>query len=521
MENIVSNFNFSDGLNSWYRNDSSCFAEVVSDESNYINGVRPKSGNSYAIVTNRTKCHQGLEQDITDRIKRNTSYRFSAYVRFSGEIVEFTAVLATLKLENDRDGSADYHTIGSALVSNDKWVNLEGSFSVRSITGQVTIYLEGPPPGIDLLIDSVNIFISNREPERQELVILHRQFQEEVRIRQKAEEDYRKVLNENKALKELIKEYGRFCNSDHMVKFTWFKPLDLPDTYTEQDHLGRGGFGDVYKAVINGTTVAIKMPKPEYRQGAREFNQEVEILGRIRHPNLVTLIGACPERYALVYEYLPEGSLEDRLKDKQALTWKERIKIASSICSTLVFLHNMKPHPIAHSDLKPSNILFDGNNVCKLSDFGISRFLKYTYDTKTPNHVTIEAAGTSCYIDPEFVTSHKLTPQSDVYAFGIILLQLVTGKGPNKIREFVFRKLQMTLDDINLKIFKERTLLQQQKLMDKLLEDAKLVEWPIDVAVKMTSLGLWCSADERKDRPDLVTEVWSEIESMNGFDPDN
>ncbi|KAJ4794828.1 U-box domain-containing protein kinase family protein [Rhynchospora pubera] len=311
----------------------------------------------------------------------------------------------------------------------------------------------------------------------------------------KKEKDYQEVDNSyNKRMEILAKEYEKFriwiedqaSNSYGMVRFTEFTPQELEAATNDKMNticLGIGGFGSVYKAVIGKTRFAMKT--------------------------------VSKERESLI------KNLEDRLKDKKTFSWGERIKIAASICSALVFLHNTKPNPIAHGDLKPSNILFDVNNVCKLSDFGISRLLNYTNDTITPNHITQLPKGTPFYRDPEFEASGQLTPQSDVYAFGIIMLQLVTGKGPIKIREFVFRKLQTTLDDINLKIFKERTLLQQQKLIEKLLEDAKLVEWPIDVAVKMTSLGLWCSADERKDRPDLMTEVWSEIESMNGFDPNN
>ncbi|KAJ3706781.1 hypothetical protein LUZ61_010486 [Rhynchospora tenuis] len=296
-----------------------------------------------------------------------------------------------------------------------------------------------------------------------------------------------------------------------MVKFTWFDPSDLPTNFMEQKcYLGGGGFGDVYLAEINHTRVAIKVPRKDW-QGGREFNQEVDILGRIRHPNLVILIGACPKRYALVYEYLPNGSLSDRLfptEDKIVLSWKERVKIATDICSVLVFLHNMEPNPIAHGDLKPGNILFDSNNICKLSDFGISRFLKYTNDTETANHETQVTKGTPYYRDPDFEATHKLTPQSDVFAFGIILLQLVTGEIPYKLREKVIEIIG------SIEIFKAKNQSQQREILEE-FPDANLVDSPINEAVKMICLGIQCSDPKRKNRPDLKKVVWNEI--MNGL----
>ncbi|KAJ3708412.1 hypothetical protein LUZ61_012117 [Rhynchospora tenuis] len=342
---------------------------------------------------------------------------------------------------------------------------------------------------------------------------------------------YIKVLDENKALKIteiLAKECEKFstwiedqASNSYGIRFNELTRSEVLALKLSKA-IGQGGYGTVFEAVLNGKTVALKVPIKGCEIENREFNQEVEILRRIRHPNLVTLIGACPELYALVYEYLPNGSLEHRLSptNKESLSWKERIKIAAAICSALVFLHNIKPQPIAHGDLKPSNILFDLNNVCKLTDFGISRVLKHTEDTTTFNHKTNEPKGTSSYEDPDFVASHKLTRRADVYAFGIILLQLVTGQDAIKLRDHVFQKLQTPSDDINLENFQRKPVKMKKRILEKFV-DANLVDWPIDEVVKMTSLGLRCSNDARKNRPDLVSEVWIEIESMNGFASDS
>jgi len=219
---------------------------------------------------------------------------------------------------------------------------------------------------------------------------------------------------------------------------------------------------------------------------------QVVILRSTRHENLVTLIGICSKRLALIYVFLPNGTLLDRLNG-ESFSWEERIEAAMSICTALEFLHSAKPKPIAHGDLKPINILFDANNVCKLIDFGIARLLNYKSDTATPGHTTEFGSGSRYYIDPEFIRHSRLTPQSDVHALGIILLQLVTARDPENLRYDV--------EEHNL----------GEQLVDSRLE---LDDRSKPDAVEMMRLGLQCSNDKRKDRPDLATEVLPVLESM-------
>jgi serine/threonine protein kinase len=211
----------------------------------------------------------------------------------------------------------------------------------------------------------------------------------------------------------------------------------------------------------------------------------------------MTLIGACVETPALIYEYLPNGSLEDRLMCKNntpPLSWQARVRIAYEICSALSFLHCSKPHGIVHGDLKPDNILLDSNSISKISDFGLCRQLSWTESASIPFHLTDCPKGTLAYMDPEYFSTWMMTPQFDVYAFGIILLRMVTCKDPRGIRHLVEEA--------------------QKKSRLETLIDASAGGWPFKEAQRMVSLGLRCSNPVRKKRPDLSTEVWKDIKSM-------
>ncbi|KAL7203416.1 hypothetical protein ACSBR2_016656 [Camellia fascicularis] len=274
---------------------------------------------------------------------------------------------------------------------------------------------------------------------------------------------------------------GATCNFDRSLK------------------IGEGGYGSIYKGLLRHTQVAIKMLKSNSSQGPSEFQQEVNILSKLRHPNLVTLIGACPEFCILVYEYYPNGSLEDRLLCKDntpPLTWQTRIRIAAELCSVLVFLHSCNPHSIVHGDLKPANILIDANLVSKLSDFGICRVL--TQDESSSTNTTLyritNPKGTLVYMDPEFLSTGELTPKSDVYSFGIILLQLLTGRSATGIA----REVQNALDKGNLK-----------NLLDSTAGD-----WPFVQAKRLAHLAIRCCEMNRRNRPDLASEVWRVLEPM-------
>ncbi|XP_058082220.1 U-box domain-containing protein 33 isoform X2 [Magnolia sinica] len=260
--------------------------------------------------------------------------------------------------------------------------------------------------------------------------------------------------------------------------------------------IGEGGYGCVYKGMLRHTAVAVKLLRPESSQGQCEFQQEVIVLSKVRHPNLVTLIGTCPGAGALIYEFLANGSLEDRLscKDNTApLSWQTRTRIAADICSALIFLHSNRPDGIVHGDLKPGNVLIDSNYVAKLGDFGICRLIPQK-DTDTTLCLMTDPKGTPLYMDPEFRATGVLTPRSDVYSFGIIILRLLTGKPVLGIAKEVEDAL------------KNGCL---QRVLDETAGD-----WPFVQAKQLAHIGVRCCQLSRKNRPDLVSEVWRVLEPM-------
>ncbi|KAI3453926.1 hypothetical protein Pfo_010589 [Paulownia fortunei] len=199
--------------------------------------------------------------------------------------------------------------------------------------------------------------------------------------------------------------------------------------------LGEGGFGRVYKGYVverlrpglKAQPVAVKLLDVEGLQGHREWLAEVIFLGQLRHPNLVKLIGYCceDEDRLLVYEFMPRGSLENHLFKRlsNSFPWARRLKIAIGAAKGLAFLHGAEK-PVIYRDFKTSNILLDSDFNIKLSDFGLAKIGPEGSDT----HVTTRVMGTYGYAAPEYVNTGHLTTKSDIYSFGVVLLELLTGR---------------------------------------------------------------------------------------------
>ncbi|KQK07863.1 probable serine/threonine-protein kinase PBL25 [Brachypodium distachyon] len=195
--------------------------------------------------------------------------------------------------------------------------------------------------------------------------------------------------------------------------------------------IGEGGFGKVYKGQLeNGQVVAVKQLDLNGFQGNREFLVEVLMLSLLHHPNLVSLVGYCAdgEQRLLVYEYMPLGSLADHLldltSDQIPLSWHKRMKIAHGTAKGLEYLHEKANPPVIYRDLKSPNILLDEEYNPKLSDFGLAKLGPVGEKT----HISTRVMGTYGYCAPEYIKTGQLTIKTDVYSFGVFLLELITGK---------------------------------------------------------------------------------------------
>lgn len=209
---------------------------------------------------------------------------------------------------------------------------------------------------------------------------------------------------------------------------------------------------------------------------------------------MVLLLGACPEYGCLVYDYMANGSLEERLLkrgDKSPLSWQLRFRIAAEVGTGLLFLHQTKPEPVVHRDLKPGNILLDDYFVSKISDVGLARLVPPSVADDVTQLRMTSAAGTFCYIDPEYQQTGMLGVKSDVYSFGIVLLQLLTAKPAMGIAHH-------TCD-----------ALEKGKFVEML--DPAVTNWPVEEALTMGKLALRCAQLRRKERPDLGKEVMPEL----------
>ncbi|KAF8114284.1 hypothetical protein N665_0039s0048 [Sinapis alba] len=272
---------------------------------------------------------------------------------------------------------------------------------------------------------------------------------------------------------------------------------DATDGFSDALKVGEGGYGPVYKALLENTYVAIKILKSDISQGLKQFQQEVEVLSCMRHPNMVILLGACPEYGCLVYEYMENGTLEDRLfcKDNTPpLSWRARFRISAEIATGLLFLHQAKPEPLVHRDLKPANILLDRYMISKISDVGLARLVPPTVaDSFTQYHMTA-AAGTFCYIDPEYQQTGMLGVKSDLYSFGVVLLQILTAMPAMGLSHRVEKAIE------------------KRRLREVL--DPKISDWPEEETLVLAQLALQCCELRKRDRPDLATVLMPALSKL-------
>ncbi|XP_019172127.1 PREDICTED: probable L-type lectin-domain containing receptor kinase S.5 [Ipomoea nil] len=273
-----------------------------------------------------------------------------------------------------------------------------------------------------------------------------------------------------------------------------FKDLKrATDNFDEKNKLGQGGYGMVYKGCLAGENleIAVKMFSRESIKGQDDFLAELTIINRLRHKHLVKLLGWCHKygKLLLVYEYMPHGSLDKHLfsaPEKDPLSWELRYKIVSGVASALQYLHNEFEQRVVHRDLKASNIMLDSNFNARLGDFGLARAL----DNERTSYAEAEGVlGTMGYIAPECFHTGKATQQSDVYAFGAVLLEVVCGQRPGtKLGGF------QSLVDWVWYMHRDGRILEA--VDERLKED-----FDVEEAKRLLLLGLACSHPIANERP--------------------
>ncbi|KAL9414619.1 hypothetical protein AB3S75_042978 [Citrus x aurantiifolia] len=277
-------------------------------------------------------------------------------------------------------------------------------------------------------------------------------------------------------------------------RFTYKELAQATNDFNDDQKLGQGGFGGVYKGFFRETSsyIAVKRVSKGSKQGIKEYASEVTIISRLRHRNLVQLLGWCHEKkeLLLVYEYMPNGSLDSHLfKENNLLTWEFRFKIAQDLASGLLYLQEGWEQCVVHRDIKSSNIMLDLNFNAKIGDFGLARLVEHAKGSQTT-----ALGGTMGYMAPECATTGRASKESDVYSFGIVALEIACGRKP-----------------INLTAKEEDQVYLLQWVWDlygsgKLLEavDPRLCRDFDEQQVEcLMIVGLWCAHPDENLRPSI------------------
>ncbi|XP_047071314.1 L-type lectin-domain containing receptor kinase SIT2-like [Lolium rigidum] len=276
-------------------------------------------------------------------------------------------------------------------------------------------------------------------------------------------------------------------------RFSYKDLFRATDGFKDRNLLGVGGFGRVYKGVlpVSKLEVAVKKVSHDSRQGMKEFVAEVVSIGRLQHRNLAQLLGYCRRKgeLVLIYEYMPNGSLDKHLysDEKPVLDWEKRFRVIKGIASGLLYLHEEWEKVIIHRDIKASNVLLDAEMNGRLGDFGLATM----YD-RGANAQTTHVVGTIGYLAPELGRTNKATPLTDVFAFGIFMLEVTCGQRP--ITQNSRGEQHMLVDWV---------LDRWQKGSLNETVDAKLLEYDVDEACLALKLGLLCSHPLSNSRPDM------------------
>ncbi|WOK96863.1 hypothetical protein Cni_G05571 [Canna indica] len=280
--------------------------------------------------------------------------------------------------------------------------------------------------------------------------------------------------------------------------------IKLTRNFSSSHVIGEGGFATVYKAELpDGQVIAIKRTKKEHIAALQaEFRNEVELLTKIEHRNLVRLLGYTDKENEriIITEYVSNGTLREHLDGKygRILDFSQRLEIAIEVAHGLTYLHLYAEKSIIHRDVKSSNILLTEDFRAKVADFGFARTGPMEADQ---THIETKVKGTAGYVDPEYLKTYRLTPRSDVYSFGILLLEILSARRPVEIKRSPNERITVRWAFNKYNEGNERQILDPQ--MRDLVED--------EIIKKIFALAFQCAAPTRRDRPamrEAVEQLW-------------
>ncbi|KAF8768823.1 hypothetical protein HU200_007386 [Digitaria exilis] len=296
-------------------------------------------------------------------------------------------------------------------------------------------------------------------------------------------------------------DFGGVLNLENLRLFSYKEIRAATNNFDQRNKLGRGGFGTVYKGVWgDGSTFAAKVLSSESEQGVKEFLAEIESISQVKHANLVRLLGCCIQRKnrILIYEYLENNSLDHALqalgsgKNGGGLTWSTRSDICVGTAKGLSYLHEEHEPNIVHRDIKASNVLLDRDYRPKIGDFGLAKLFP---DNVT--HISTGVVGTCGYLAPEYFVHGQLTKKADVYSFGVLVLEIISG-----------RRISQTIrSDSDMFLVREAWVLYQQGRLLDMVDSRMEGCYPEEEVLRYIRVGLACTQATPSSRPTMSQVV--------------